>query len=242
VEERPARKTICVCHDVEKGAGHAGVDPAFARRADATSEAHLDRMLAIERDAGVRATYDVVGMLLADVRDRIEAGGHCLAFHSFDHHLETDGNGPRAGGGDQLARCRAVDYRIKGYRVPQSRMTPELTDENLCFHNFEWLASSAHGWGFDEPRLEKRIVKIPIHFDDFPMHHDGMPWEEWERRALAAIEERDFTAFGLHDCYGDHWLPHYASFLQKLRARGTLRTMTEVADDVFLREAGPVVP
>ena len=51
------------------------------------------------------------------------------------------------------------------------RITAELTDENLCFHNFEWLASSAYSFGFAEPRLQNRIVKIPIHFDDFPMYH-----------------------------------------------------------------------
>ena len=41
----------------------------------------------------------------------------------------------------QLPRCREVDYRIKGYRPPRSQITPELSDRNLLFHNFEWLAS-----------------------------------------------------------------------------------------------------
>ncbi len=63
-------------------------------------------------------TYNVVGTLLDGVRDRIEAGGHAVAFHSFDH----------GDGLDQLHRCREVDYRLKGYRLPRSQPTPETTD------------------------------------------------------------------------------------------------------------------
>jgi len=138
---------------------------------------------------------------------------------------------------DQLGRCRAVDYRLKGYRTPQSKITAELTDENLCFHNFDWLASSAHSLGFDEPRLQNRIVKIPIQFDDFPMYRDGQAYDAWESQALETIENNAFVAFGLHDCYGEFWLPRYAEFLEKLRRLGTLVTMNHVADNIFLQNA-----
>ena len=220
-------KKICVCHDVERGMGHTDSDPEFAARADATAPEYLERMIAIERQMGVKATYAVVGTLVPELRDRIEQDGHCLAFHSWDHRI----------GEDQLGGCRTVDYRLKGYRVPQSRITTELTDENLCFHNFEWLASSSDSFGFAEPRLENRIVKIPVHFDDFLMFRDGLAYEAWEAEALATIEENRFVAFGLHDCYGEFWLPRYAAFLKKVRRLGRLMTMNQVADEVFLRNA-----
>ena len=47
-------------------------------------------------------------------------------------------------------RVATIDYRIKGYRPAQSRITAELTDANLAFHNFEWLASSRYSLG-DHP-------------------------------------------------------------------------------------------
>jgi peptidoglycan/xylan/chitin deacetylase (PgdA/CDA1 family) len=78
-------RTICLCHDVERGLGHVGVDPRFAGEAERASAGALERMLAIERAAGVRGTYNVVGCLLGEVREAIEAGGHCLGFHSWDH-------------------------------------------------------------------------------------------------------------------------------------------------------------
>lgn len=80
-------RTICLCHDLERGLGHADVDPLFAAEAQRTSADALGRMLAIEREAGVRGTYNVVACLLGEVRQAIEAGGHCLGFHSYDHSI-----------------------------------------------------------------------------------------------------------------------------------------------------------
>lgn len=243
-EEITDEKTVCVCHDIERGIGHADSDPAFAREADAHAPAHLEQMLRVEREAGVTATYAVVGTMVPDVRGQIERDGHCLAFHSYDHRIAL----PNPAGvavapedAEQLRRCREVDYRLKGYRVPQSRLTPELSDENLCFHNFEWLASSAHAFGFREPRLEHRLVKLPIQFDDYPLYRREMEYDAWEAEALNTIERSAYVAFGLHDCYGDFWLPRYAQFLDKVRRllppTGAFRTMTEVANAVFLRNA-----
>lgn len=220
-------KKICVCHDIERGLGHRDVDPAFADRADVTAPGHLEQMIDIERRLGVRATYAVVGMILPELRERIEADGHCLAFHSWDHDIGTE----------QLARCRSVDYRLKGYRPPRSIVTPELADDNLCFRNFEWLASSSWKLGYETPRLENRIVKVPIHFDDFPMVREKLSYDDWEARALEVIGKNHFVAFGLHDCYGDLWLPRYAEFLEKVKRLGTLTTVNQVADGMFLRNA-----
>jgi peptidoglycan/xylan/chitin deacetylase (PgdA/CDA1 family) len=194
-------------------------------------------MLSIERELGIKATYAVVGTLVPESRGRIERDGHCLAFHSYDHRIDQSTSPVSAEHADQLSRSRAIDYRLKGYRTPQSRITPELADENLCFHNFEWLASSAHSFGFDKPCLENRIVKIPIHFDDFALHRDGMAYDTWEAEAIATIENNRFVAFGLHDCYGDLWLPRYAGFLKKIRELGRLVTINQVSDEVFLQNA-----
>jgi hypothetical protein len=217
-------KTICVCHDIEAGLGHVGIDPRFVESANKTSTDSLERMLAIEEEMKVKATYNVVGCMLDEVREKIETRGHCIAFHSYDHNREVE----------QLARCRKVDYRIKGYRPPGSRLTRELTDENLCFRNFEWLASSASSLGFRMPRMENGIVKTPILFDDFDLYKGRLTYEEWERKALGLIEQHDFVTFSLHDCYAAHWLPFYRSFLEKVRRLGTLMTLNEVANEVIL--------
>ena len=163
---------------------------------------------------------------MPSVREQIESEGHCLAFHSYNHqNFERE---------EQLARCRSLDYRLKGYRPPQSKITGELSNENLCLHNFEWLASSVYSLGISTPQMHNRLVKIPIVFDDYDLYRKTLSWETWEERALETIAHHDFIAFSLHDCYAQFWLPHYDRFLEKVCSLGKLRTMNEVMNGVLL--------
>jgi hypothetical protein len=225
-EPLPADKVICLCHDIERGLGHLDSDPGFAQTAERTSDAALTEMLRIERQLGVRATYNVVGLLLPEIRQRIESEGHSLAFHSYNHRIDLNEG--------QLAPCRSIDYRLKGYRPPQSRITQELTEENLCLYNFEWLASSIGSLGFDSPKMRKGLAQIPISFDDYDLYRLGMSWEAWERRALETIDKSEFVAFSLHDCYAPFWLDHYASFLEKVCRLGTVKTMNHVLNSTVM--------
>lgn len=225
----PAEKTICLCHDVERGLGHLDCDPAFAKHADIAGPKYLETMLKIERSMDVKATYNIVGTLVPELRQAVENEGHCLGFHSYDH---ADFENTK-----QLDRCRGVDYRLKGYRPPQSKLTRELSDENLCYYNFEWLASSTYSLGIDAPHLEHRLVKIPIAFDDYALYSERMAWLNWEQQALRTLAENDFVAFSLHDCYAQFWLPHYERFLEKILALGSLKTMNEVLNRVLMSHA-----
>lgn len=225
----PGTEVVAVCHEIERGLGHLDVDAGFARRANETSDRALDAMLAAEQRAGVTATYAVVGSLLAEVRGRIEAGGHDIAFHSYDHDVAR---------GDQLARCRAVDYRIKGYRFPRSEGTAETSDRNLLFHNFEWVGSSSLALGRKEPELRSGLVRVPIWADDFRMHSQGLGYAAWEADILdRARSARSFFSVSLHDCYGEHWLPHYEGLLEKLGELGEVLTLDDVAARTALDSA-----
>jgi hypothetical protein len=222
-------KTVCVFHDLERGLGHVAEDPELARRADDTAGDTLAALLAAEADAGARVTYNVVGRILDDVRPAIESGGHAVAFHSYDH-----GNGGR-----QLSRCREVDYRIKGYRVPRSQLTEEMADKNLAFHNFEWLASWAPTLGTDVPELRNRLVRLPVTLDDFQLYAGELDYDTWEQGVLQQVERQPYTAIGLHDCYAHLWLPRYGELLDKLSAAARLRTLDEVSADVVMSAAAP---
>jgi hypothetical protein len=217
-------KTVCVMHDVERGFGHRAEDPELARRADETGAESLAAMLTAEASAGVRATYNVVGAFLDDVRGAIERDGHALAFHSFDH--SDDGN--------QLHRCREVDYRLKGYRLPRSRTTSETTDENLAFHNFEWLASGRVPLGTESPVLRDRLVRLPVTLDDFPLYTRRQTYDEWESALLEQVVRSPYTTVGLHDCYAHLWLPRYPELLEKLKSLARPRTLDDVAADVLM--------
>jgi hypothetical protein len=222
---------ICVCHDIERGWGHLDEDPAFAAAVDVDAPRYLDEMLEIEAGAGVTATYNIVGFLLPDLVAQVRGAGHCVGFHSYDHASPGE-----PGGDDQLRHCRAIDYRIKGYRPARSGITTELTDENLAWHNFEWLASSTFSLRLDQPALEHGVVRIPILFDDAHLHN-GAPYSGWEKAGLRALADRRTAVFSLHDCYAPGWLPDYAELLRKVADLGRIRSLDEVAAEVLLGEA-----
>jgi len=223
-ETRPLPRVVCVSHDTEAGLGHRMADPEFAARADREGEAALDRMLSIEARLGLRATYQVVGTRLEDVRTRIVVGGHALGFHSWDHEA----------GRPQLARCRAADGRIRGYRPPASRTTPELGSEGLARLSFQWLATARHALGFDRPRLVSGTARIPIARDDFALHTGEREYAGWRRTVVEEAADAGFYAVGLHDCYARHWLDGYEALLEALARDAELWTMDEVSDRVGL--------
>ncbi|MCB9089568.1 MAG: hypothetical protein H6628_14800 [Calditrichae bacterium] len=248
-------KTICIYHDTEKGLGHAGIDRELVRFANEMAPQYLRRMLDIEARAGIQVTYNVVGQLLEEVRGDIASGGHSLAFHSFDHkvpfvwaflkrHPKLNGPArrliaktPFRNRGRQLQRCRTVDYRLKGYRAPQSVLTDELSDRNLCFYNFEWFGCWMSPANTRSPVLENRLVKIPMQFDDWSLYREQMTFREWEEKALKTIQENDFTAIGLHDCYAQYWIDHYKDFIGRISGLGQLKTIDAVSNNVFLMHA-----
>jgi hypothetical protein len=217
---------VAVCHDVEHGYGHLDVDPDLAREADLHGRRRLEAMLAIEDNEGLSATYNVVGKIMDEVQADLRDTSHCVAFHSYDHRVP-----------DQLAECREVDYRIKGYRTPRSLIPPTLTDEALAFHNFEWLASSAWSLGFDAPVLNNRVAKLPVAVDDFALYTGELTYSDWLEDVLERVANEPFTAIGLHDCYADLWLSHYPQFLEKVAALAEPMTLDAVAADLFLASA-----
>ena len=247
-------KTICISHDIERGLGHEGIDHERTRLAEQIAPSALADMLACEAAAKVKTTYNVVGRILDEVRAPIERAGHCVAFHSYSHRVRTLWPITRhyhrlrravaarverrdvADHHDQLYACRLVDPRIRGFRPPQSRPSPEWNDYNLVFRNFDWIATSRKQLASARPALRNRLVNIPIHFDEFPLY-TGVTYDTWERGAVKFIGDHDFVVFALHDCYADLWLSRYPRLLQRIADLGSLSTLDDVADRVILANA-----
>lgn len=247
-------KTICVTHDIERDLGHTTAASRLIDLDTGTYSSMLNKMLEAEKEAGIRATYNVTGLLIGETRGRIEEGGHCLAFHSYDHRIDRlwliskiwckigrmiqrEGRDNQGRCLDQLEECRRIDYRINGYRPPRSELTWELSDKRLCYYNFEWLASSAYSLKTRVPIMRNRVVKIPILFDDFAMFRDKMSYEEWRERSLKAMKENYFVALGLHDCYVPFWLERYKEFLENIISLGQCKTLNEVANEIIFSYA-----
>ncbi|HEX5931811.1 MAG TPA: hypothetical protein VFY74_08710, partial [Methyloceanibacter sp.] len=168
-------------HDIEE---NVDTEVSAAECAD-----NLDRMLRIEKELRVDATYNMLGILLARKRQIIEASNprHSIAFHSFNHSLNDM---------TQLRQCRDVDLRVRGYRPPRSRITAELSDYNLTFWNFEWLASSVFSLGSEACRIENGLVKIPIAIDDYPLVTRAVDYQDWEPICSSARARKSFSVSG----------------------------------------------
>ena len=136
-----------------------------------------------------------------------------------------------------MPQVRDVDLQVKGYRTARSVLTGELTDYALSFHNFEWLMSSAHSFGFDLPRLENGIVKIPAHLDDYRLVTGDMDYGRWMNRVMTMTEQRGFVSIGLHDCYSKFWIDRYSELLDRLKRVGELWTCDQITNQVYLMDA-----
>ena len=96
---RDPQPRICIFHDIEEN-----VDTPISSGECTES---LTRMLELESDFGMTATYSVLGTALDRKRREIIASNpcHAIGFHSFNHDL---------GNMTQLRQCREVDLRIRG--------------------------------------------------------------------------------------------------------------------------------
>jgi len=213
-----SKPTVCVLHDIE---GNLDAEvPA------SSCERNLERMLVAERNRSIRGTYNIVGKLLETFKPRIARDGHEIGFHSYNHDV-TDLR--------QLPQARSVDLQIKGYRPPQSMITPELSAYNLSYWNFEWLASSRYGLGKDDCYVDRGIAVIPIDIDDYPLYTGEFNFDRWVDHILERIHDREIYAFSLHDCYAETWIEHYPALLDAISRLAEFGTCDDVAGRLFLR-------
>ncbi len=215
-----ANKVICILHDIEENIDSPATETACRK--------NLDRMLAIEKQHGLKCTYNVLGTIFPRTGPRIMRDGHDVGFHSFNHALKDQ---------QQLPKVRETDQQIKGYRPPQSELTGELGAYNLCYWNFEWLASSAYSLGARQPFIKREIAYIPIDIDDNVLHTNDMNIDQWLAHILEGVRNSAFYAFSLHDCYADQWIVRYDELLDQILKMAECRTCDNIAGQLFMEAA-----
>jgi polysaccharide deacetylase family protein (PEP-CTERM system associated) len=126
---------------------------------------NTDRLLALLEDAGVHATFFVLGWVAErypDLIQRIHAAGHELASHSYDHGLVYDKTPDQFR--DDLRRARraieqAAGVTVRGYRAPSY----SVTERSL--------------WALDV------LASEGYHYDSsiYPVRHDRYGIPSWPR-------------------------------------------------------------
>ncbi len=126
----PASNLVTFYHDIEQNLG-SKADPRICRQM-------VKEFLAIEKQYGVSATYNVVGKLFQDQPDIIEwilEAGQEVAFHSYNHQSDWR----RDLYASEVKLCRDSSALLRGYRSPRSAWD-HSTLQSLWTHGFLWNA------------------------------------------------------------------------------------------------------
>lgn len=220
---------VALFHDVEQD-----LDNAAGR--DACRRALRD-LLAVERRAGVRSTCHVAGALLdgqPELARWIRSAGCEVAFHSY-HHAPDWNPSHHA---PEVARCRAADPSIAGYRSPRNQWS-DATADALAAHGFAW---NAEGDPHDEPYfLREGLVRLPLAGDDWALHTGAVDAETWVRRFQVALRRRTFVGWGCHDFVvasrPEVLLRAWTEICRLAAAPGLLPVTMGEAADLFRRSA-----
>jgi polysaccharide deacetylase family protein (PEP-CTERM system associated) len=122
-----------------------GIDVAPSKRVEALT----DKLLSLTLDAGVSATFFVVGKIASKFPNlirRIAAAGHEVGLHSHEHHLLNKLT-PRSAWEDTLTAKRTVEditgLKVRGYRAPAFSLTRDVAwfFEILADLDFEYDSS-----------------------------------------------------------------------------------------------------
>ena len=178
---------VAFYHDIEQDIDSAA-SPEQCRRV-------VKEFLRLEKQYGVRATYNVVGRLFREQPDLIDwilQEGHEVAFHSFHHQSDWRPDYFIK----EIDLCREYSPIPSGYRSPQSKID-QRGIEHLWEKGFLW---NAEGDSFREPYfIYKGLVRIPISLDDWPLHTGETTVEGFIRQYSELLQKRVFLAVGFHD-------------------------------------------
>ena len=206
-------KTVCICHDIERGLGHVDADPAFARRAEQNARRAIWRRCGRSKPRPA-CEGDLLRRRLAAV------GGPGWPSRATGTHWRST---PSTTGSDrdQLQRCREVDYRIKGYRPPRSADHRGAHRQRTC------SSTTSSGWrarrgpsASRSPQMRAGLVRLPIALDDFPMYTGPVRYEEWEQPGARSRSQRATSPRSAFTTATRHWLPRYRRFLEQLQEIG----------------------
>jgi len=218
---------VTLYHDVEQDFD-SDADPEECRRV-------VREFLKLESKYGVSVTYNVVGRIFEEQPDLVEwivAGGHEVAFHSYEHQPDWQPKYYIP----NVESCRRASKAPLGYSSPRSEWD-EATLKSLWGNRFVWNAEYDESSG---PYLiHKGLVRLPIATDDWFVHTGEQTIDEWVRLFRDLTRSRRYFGFGSHDSFTsfavDERLKAWENVLRTVRDSGILALTFLEAADLFRR-------
>lgn len=199
----------------------------------------VTKILDLEEQFGIKATYNIVGKLMLDVPDimqRIIEGGHDVASHSHAHDILALLN--RAELEQDIRSMKEVfsgyGLKLTGVRSPQSRWS-FLQTKVMLENGLEWSAENDNGYVpfIIRKKLSRTLIRLPIILDDWEyMSGNISPDEMYHKlvmKADALSEQRLYGAIGFHPWVqgeDDARLKVFGEFLEYITDKAFLKTVT----------------
>jgi peptidoglycan/xylan/chitin deacetylase (PgdA/CDA1 family) len=163
---------------------------------DGPHPVHTRAVLAALREAGVQATFFVVGRkvkLFPDVVREIVEGGHALGIHSHAHDRLMSLMSPAKAEADLLSALDAVEEAVGErpymFRPPVGHTSPRLAKavEKLGLAVVGWSARGYDGLGGADPDKVARRVVAGLADSAIVLLHDAAERDDHDPAAVAAL-------------------------------------------------------
>ena len=222
---------ITIFHDYEGSYALPGKEEA--------SYYGVTRLLDLEKQYNIKATYNVVGRLFDDhpeIINRIIDEGHDLASHSFDHKVITDLSKKQIDIDIEQSKTifRKLHRELQGFRAPQSRWSFALM-RSMLDNGLKWSAENDKA---DFPYIifkngKNEILRLPIKMDDWDYKEKKISPEQMRQKSEAKVKDikgkRCYGAIGFHPWVqgeDEERLFQYERFLSGLKTSNSIKILT----------------
>lgn len=191
---------LTICHDYEGEYARPGLKEI--------SRDSVKKILDIQKQQGIHATYNVVGKLFDDEPDiirRLIDEGHDIASHSYGHRVMSKLNRSEVYEDIQYSKeiFKKWNLNLEGFRSPQSRWNFSLM-RALSENGFKW---SAEDESLKDPYVvykmgRQKMVRFPIIMDDWDYIRKNITPDQMYSQLIDKvkfiIDNHSYGAIGFH--------------------------------------------
>ena len=208
----------------------------------------VSKILDLEQEYGVKATYNIVGKLMLDVphiMERIIQGGHDVGSHSYNHNILAKLSRGELERDVRLMKDIFYSYGIEleGIRSPQSRWS-FLQTKVMLENELAWSAENDKGYNpyIICKKSTRRLIRLPIILDDWEYMSGNISADEMYAKLVLKVdilsERRLYGAIGFHPWVqgeDDARLKVFGEFLEYVTEKASLKTVTFSEASVLAR-------
>jgi hypothetical protein len=216
--------TFCLVYDL--GAADTAGRPGITDHSQAMRL--VEDTARVAKEFGWPVTFIAPRAVFDEVRDRVAGEGHALGFASDDALVSEEL-------GAELAQCRSVDQRTKGYRLADARPAEAREAFELCYHKFDWLLVAGPRTNGALPALDRGVVNVPISLSDRALA--GSECDTWVSELDAIVTAGRPAIVSLGETWSRLDLDRRRRLLERVPTQAAAKTCDQLAEAFILSRA-----